>query len=312
MRELAIGCGRIHVTEGEVVPELIIRNGNMKMLECHDTQVKDPVERVTEVMIPGEDVTALRKTRELLQHSQLLASLGEMTAGIAHEVNNPLGSILLYSELMMAADSPPEIKRDLKVIHEEAKRATKVMTDLLTYSRREKSTMRRLDLNRILHKMLDMRRYTERIRNITATTSFQDGPLHVRGDASQLMQLFMNLMLNAEESLSEADGGNIMVSTCKEGEWARVSVSDNGTGIPPENLTHMFYPFFTTKRMTNGTGLELSTCYSIVTDHNGLIHAENNSMGGATFTVELPLAGTRKGTRQRQTGRVRRAAPLEE
>jgi signal transduction histidine kinase len=278
------------------------------MLECHDIQ-KDPVERVTEALISREDATALRKTRELLQHSQLLASLGEMTASIAHEVNNPLGSILLYSELMIAADSPPEIKRDLKVIHEEAKRATKVMTDLLTYSHREKSTMCRLDLNRILLKMLDMRQYTERIRNITATTSFQDHTLNVRGDASQVMQLFMNLLLNAEESLSESGGGNIIVSTCTEGEWARVSISDNGTGIPPENLSHMFYPFFTTKRMTNSTGLKLSTCYSIVTDHNGLIHAENNSIGGATFTVELPLAGTRR--KVRASGRPR-VASLEE
>ena len=287
---------------------LVARHGDVKTIEFNSTAIRDRAGQVTGVLLSGKDVTELRRTRELLQHSQLLASLGEMTAGIAHEVNNPLGSILLYSELMATADVPPEIKKDLKVIHEEARRATQVMTDLLTYSRREKSSVRRLDLHRILRKMLDMRRYTERIRNISATTSFQEGPLHVRGDAPQLMQLFMNLMLNAEEALREAGGGHITISTCKEGDWARVSVSDNGIGIPPEDLGHVFYPFFTTRWMANGTGLGLSTCYGIATDHNGLIHAENNSTGGATFTVELPLA---KG-RQRQTRGAKMAtAPKE-
>jgi len=289
---------------------LTTKHGDIKMVDLNNTLVTDPDGQVTGVLISGEDVTELRKTRELLQHSQLLASLGEMTAGIAHEVNNPLGSILLYSELMMATDSPPEIKRDLKVIHEEAKRATKVMTDLLAYSRREKSSVRRLDLHKILGKMLEMRQYTEKIKNIYANTSFQSSPLYIKGDASQLMQLFMNLMLNAEESLIEAGGGNIMVSTCEEGGWAKISVSDNGIGIPSENLNHVFYPFFTTKRLKNGTGLGLSTCYSIVTDHKGLIHAENNSKGGATFTIELPLTGTRKKIHQRQTKRAAMATPL--
>jgi len=288
---------------------LITKHGEHKMLELGNTLVKDPAGQVSGVLISGEDNTEMRKARELLQHSQLLASLGEMTAGIAHEVNNPLGSILLYSELMMATNSPPEIKQDLKIIHEEAKRATKVMTDLLAYSRREKSSVRRLDLHKILGKMLDMRQYTEKIKNIAAATCFQDSPLCVKGDASHLLQLFMNLMLNAEESLVEAGGGTITVSTCEEGDWAKVSVSDTGVGIPSENLNHVFYPFFTTKRIKNGTGLGLSTCYSIVTDHNGLIHAENNSEGGATFTVELPLAAARKRIRQQQTRGAAMATP---
>jgi len=280
---------------------LVAKDGDVRMISFHNAAVRDPDGAITGVLLSGEDVTELQKTRELLQHSQLLASLGEMTAGIAHQVNNPLGSILLYSELMMSADAPPGIRKDLRVIHEEARRATKVMTDLLAYSRREKSRVRRLDLLTILNKMLDMRRYTERIQNITATVRYQDRPLHVRGDASQMMQLFMNLMLNAEEALKEAGGGDIIITAWKEGKWAKVSVSDNGTGIRPEDLTHVFYPFFTTKRQQNGTGLGLSTCYGIVTDHDGLIHADNNGMGGATFTVELPLARARKQTRRRQT-----------
>jgi signal transduction histidine kinase len=224
----------------------------------------------------------------------LLASLGEMTAGIAHEVNNPLGSILLYSELLMAGSIPRLLKRDLKVIHDEAKRAARIMTDLLTYSRRMGSQGRRLDLHKVLKKVIDMRRYTEMVRNIDITADLHEGPLYVAGNSSQLTQLFMNLMLNAEEALGETKGGNISITTRMDKGWAKISVADNGPGIPQENLKQIFYPFFTTRPTGKGTGLGLSTCYGIVTAHKGLIRAERNEAGGATFVIELPLVKTRK------------------
>jgi len=128
------------------------------------------------------------------------------------------------------------------------------------------------------------------VHNIAVSTDFTEGPLWVRGDSSHLKQLFMNLMLNAEEAVKESGSGYIKVTTLRDTEWVRISVSDNGTGIPPENLRQIFYPFFTTRDVGEGTGLGLSTCYGIVTNHNGLIRAENNETGGATFIVELPLA----------------------
>jgi len=117
-----------------------------------------------------------------------------------------------------------------------------------------------------------------------------DGPLPVRGDSSQLTQVFMNLIVNAEEALTKSENKTIEVTSTIYGEWVKVSITDSGTGIPDENLNQVFYPFFTTKHEVKGTGLGLSTCYGIVTDHVGLINATNNQMGGATFTVELPLA----------------------
>ncbi len=247
-----------------------------------------------------QDVTELRKAQEQLQHSQLLASLGEMTAGIAHEVNNPLGSVLLYSELLMAGDTPKPLKRDLKVIHDEAKRAARIMTDLLTYSRRMGSQGRRLDLHKVLKKVIDMRHYAQMVRNINVTVDLHDGPLYVVGNSSQLTQLFMNLILNAEEALEELNGGSISISTRMDDEWAKISIADNGPGIPQENLQQIFYPFFTTKPTGKGTGLGLSTCYGIVTALKGLIHAEKNNTGGATFVIELPLAKTRKRKKARK------------
>lgn len=240
------------------------------------------------------DITKAQKTQELLQHSQLLASLGEMTAGIAHEVNNPLSSILLYSELLMANDIEGQVKKDLKVIHEEAKRAARIMTDLLTYSSRSNSEVRRLNLHSILKKVLNIRRYGERVRNITVSTDFVDSPLYVRGDANQFMQVFMNILLNAEEALHPHNGGNILVTTEVDGEWGRVSIADNGIGIAKKDLERVFFPFFTTKPTGQGTGLGLSICYGIVTANKGVIHAANNEMGGATILVDLPLAKSRE------------------
>ncbi|MFC2071829.1 PAS domain S-box protein [Chloroflexota bacterium] len=253
------------------------------------------------------DITMRKQLQEQLQHSQLLVSLGEMTAGIAHEVNNPLGSILLYSEMLMQSDVSSQIRKDLKVIHDEAKRAARVMTDLLTYGRRVEHQARRLNVHSVLKKVLGMRQYGERVQNIAVSTNLLDGPLYVRGNSAQLTQVFMNLIMNAEEAFRESNGGNIVITTQIDRERAKVSVADDGSGIPEENLDRVFHPFFTTKQVGEGTGLGLSICYGIVTGHGGLIHAENNEMGGATFTVELPLAEVR---RQRSSPRGRKRASL--
>ena len=247
-----------------------------------------------------QDVTEQEKVRRQLQHSQVLATLGEMMAGIAHEVNNPLGSILLYSELVSMADVPPQVKRDLRVIRNEAKRAARTMTDLLAYGRQMDPRARRVDLHKVLTRVLNMRRYAERVQNIAVTTRFRDGALYVRGSTSQLAQLFMNLVLNAEEALGASKAGNVVITTQREGGWARVSVADDGVGIPEEDLDRVFYPFFTTRGAGRGAGLGLSVCYGIVISHGGLIRARSNDMGGATFTVELPLASdTGQGARLR-------------
>ncbi|HEY90884.1 MAG TPA: PAS domain S-box protein [Dehalococcoidia bacterium] len=291
-------CPMARITSGDAYIEGETENerSNGDKVACilAATPLRGPDNELMGIIESLKDITDLRKTQEQLQHSQLLASLGEMTAGIAHEVNNPLGSVLLYSELLMAGNVPQQTKADLKVIHDEAKRAARIMTDLLTYSRRIKYQVRRLDLHRILEKLLEMRRYTERVHNIVVTPDFAEGPLWVRGDSSQLKQLFMNLMLNAEEAVKESGSGQIKVTTSKDNEWVRIYFTDNGKGIPPENLKQVFFPFFTTKDVGEGTGLGLSTCYGIVTNHNGLIHAENNEAGGAAFIVELPLAISRK------------------
>lgn len=272
---------------------LLTRGGEEKLFTFTHTLLRVPGRKSEQLLISGVDTTELHKTQEQLEQSHLLASLGEMTAGIAHEVNNPLGSILLYSELLMTGDVPPQIKKDLKVIHDEAKRAAKIMTDLLIYGRRTKPQIRRVSLNSVIKKVMEMRRYQHKVMNITTIVDLDNAPLFVKGDSSQLMQVAMNFVLNAEDALRDQKGGTITVTSRSNNHWARITVSDDGPGIPPENLKQIFYPFFTTKPVGEGTGLGLSICYGIVTAHSGLIRAESGKKGGATFIVELPLANGR-------------------
>lgn len=236
------------------------------------------------------DISERRRMEKQLHQTQLLASLGEMTAGIAHEVNNPLGGILLFSELMMKSNVPRQMKKDLRVIHGEAKRAARIMTDLLTFSLGSISEKRRSNLHRIINKVLEMRRYSHSVQNISVSTNLNKTPVYINCDSSQLKHAFMHLVLNAEEALQKQSSGHIVITTQKYGEWIRISIADDGPGIAEEHLHHIFHPFYTTKQTGDGTGLGLSTCHGIITTHGGLIHAENNKMGGATFTVELPMS----------------------
>ncbi len=236
------------------------------------------------------DITERKQMEEHLQQSQVLASLGEMTAGIAHEVNNPLAAILLYSELIDRAGLTPAARKDLKVIRSEAKRASNIMKGLLTYSRKAEPITRRLDIQKILKKVVGMRKYQEHVRDIDVEVKLADGSLRILGSSAQLTQLFMNIIVNAEEAVENSDRKRIVVTSEAHEGMVRISIADSGIGIPEERLTQVFVPFFSTKPTGKGTGLGLATCHGIVTAHGGSIRAENNDMGGATFIVELPLA----------------------
>lgn len=282
-----------------VIPEVletgkpVFREFNLEITNKSLQAVATPIiaenQEISGFIITTRDVTEKLKLAEQLKQSQLLASLGTMTAGIAHEVNNPLGSVLLLSELLLRDDNVSHIKKDLRVIHSEAKRAAKIMSTLLTYRNNHTPSTRRLNLNRIIKRVLDIRQYHQSVLNIKAKANLSETPVYVKGDYSQLTQVFINVLMNSEEALKKMGEGKIVIDVSGGQDWATISIADNGTGIPEENLEKVFHPFFTTKKVGEGTGLGLSTCYSIVTSHNGLIHAENNDMGGVTITVELPV-----------------------
>lgn len=243
------------------------------------------------------DVTAQKQLEEQVQRSQLLASLGVMTAGIAHEVNNPLAIILMYCDMLLESEMAPELKKDLRVVRAETRRAGKIMSDLLTYSRKSTPNMRRVDLHKIIQRVLRMRSYRQKLKSIGVVTDFRDKRPSVKGDASQLTQVFMNLIVNAEHAFEGSGDRRIVVTTEQTGGYARVTIADSGGGIPEDNLDRVFDPFFTTRGAGEGTGLGLSVCYGIITGNGGLIRAGNNDLGGATMVVELPLADGGASTR---------------
>lgn len=272
---------------------LIAKDGTTKPIDDSGAPIRDDAGNIKGVILVFRDITERKQMEEQAQQAQLLASLGEMTAGIAHEVNNPLASIMLYSELVNSSKVPASVKKDIRIIGSEAKRASGIMKDLLTYSRKAEPVARRQDIHRILRKVLSMRQYQQEVRNIEQVIELAPGSARVAADTSQMTQLFMNLIVNAEEALEFSEDKRIFVKTETDGNKVRIEVADSGDGIAEDNAKKVFTPFFTTKPVGKGTGLGLATCQGIVTAHGGQIYVENNQMGGASFIVELPLVAPR-------------------
>ena len=218
-----------------------------------------------------------------------LASVGEMASGIAHEINNPLTAVIGFAQLLMDADLPDEVKEDIGIIYEEAQRAAGVAKSLLTFARKHAPVKQLTNINGIIDGVLKLRAYEQRVNNIQVNTQFAPKLPEVMADYSQMEQVFLNIIINAETAMLEANnGGTLSIITQKVNATIRASFTDNGPGIDKENLEHVFDPFFTTKEVGKGTGLGLSVCHGIVVEHGGRIYAKSKPGKGATFVVELP------------------------
>lgn len=243
-----------------------------------------------EALIILRDVTAERATQEQLYHIDRLASIGELASGVAHELNNPLTGVLGYSELVLGANLSQEVKEDVQIIHDNAQRAAGIVRNLLAFARRRKLERTHVGLPEIIEHVLEMRRYELKVNNIEVVTEFADGLPCVMADPQQLEQVFLNIILNTEQAMLEAHGrGSLTVKVETEGDRIKVSFTDDGPGIPPENLRRVFDPFFTTRDPGKGTGLGLSICHGIITEHDGRIYVESQPGGGTTFFIELPV-----------------------
>lgn len=244
-----------------------------------------------------------KETEELQQRalaSSHLASLGELASGIAHEVNNPLASIVLYTQLLMEEDLPPKTKSDVMSIYESAVRAINIIRRLLTFARQQLQQKVATDINEMVAVTLELRKYALETSNIKVRTVLaHDLPLTL-ADAGQIQQVFLNIVLNAEAEMKLSHGkGNLFIKTELVDNIIRVSFTDDGPGITRENMGKIFNPFFTTREVGEGTGLGLSICHGIMADHDGKIYAESEPGKGAVFYVELPVvacqsAGTMK------------------
>jgi len=234
--------------------------------------------------------TERKRVEEQLLITDRLASVGELASGIAHELNNPLTSVIGFSQLLLGRDIPDDIKEDIKVIYSEARRAAEVMQNLLIFARKHSPVKQLVSINSVIEKVLALRAYEQRVENIQVITHLAPDLPEIMADYFQLQQVFLNIIINAEHFMLEAHKrGTLTINTQRVGSTIKASFTDNGPGIAKDNLGHLFDPFFTTKEVGRGTGLGLSICHGIITEHSGRIYAESESGRGATFVVELPI-----------------------
>ena len=236
------------------------------------------------------DITDERRLAEQLMQQEKLAAVGQLVSGVAHELNNPLASVMAFAQLLLAAPAgAPQDRRAMEAINLEAKRAAKIVSNLLTFARQHQPERTITDLNRVIDDTLELRRDALRLAQIEVEMKLDPLLPITWADPFQLQQVVLNLITNAEHALSQWDGDRrIVLSTEHEGSQLLLQVSDSGPGISPENLQRIFNPFFTTKPVGEGTGLGLSISDGIIREHGGRIRVESRSGRGATFIIELP------------------------
>ena len=227
--------------------------------------------------------------QELILSSRL-ASIGEMAAGIAHEINNPLTGVIGFSDLLVKKDLPEDIRKDVNFIRDGARRVARITSRMLSYAHQSKLEYTIVDVNDLIKSTIAMQAYVMESSNIKVNTRLNpDLPVTV-ADAGQLQQVFLNIILNAKVAMIEAHNrGSLLIKTEITDNTIKISFKDNGSGITEENLEKIFNPFFTTREVGKGAGLGLSVCYGIVSQHGGKIYAESTLGKGATFIVELPI-----------------------
>ena len=259
-------------------------SGIKKILAISFTRMEEEM-----CLIVLTDVTAERERQAQLYLADRLVSIGEMTSGIAHELNNPLTSIIGLSSLLTEENLQEDIKEDLRTVSGEAQRAAGIVQKMLSFARRRESIKQPVQLNKVVEDILAMRAHDLMGKNIEAICNLDPNLPQVVADYFQMQQVFLNIVLNAEQAMSEAHGkGTLKITSEKVNKIIRLSFSDDGPGIEQQNLDHIFDPFFTTKEVGKGTGLGLSICYGIVTAHKGQIYARSEIGKGATFIIEFP------------------------
>jgi PAS domain S-box-containing protein len=268
------------------------KQGEWRRLRCHFSPLFNETGKIDGVVVSARDVTELKRLEEQLIQAEKLAAMGQMLAGVAHELNNPLTAILGVTELLRdSAGVQENTKRQLELTHRQARRAARIVQNLLEFSRPAAPQKRAVDVNSLIERTLQLQDHSLRRNNVHVDFQPQSDLPMVIGDANQLIQVFLNLISNAEHAIREVrETGRVQIRIGRIGAHISVTVQDDGVGISPEALPKLFDPFYTTKRPGGGTGLGLSICMSIVREHGGSIDVETLPAGGSAFTVYLPVA----------------------
>jgi PAS domain S-box-containing protein len=251
----------------------------------------------------AENVTERLRREAVVRRAERMSSLGHTLAGVAHELNNPLAAISGFAQILLKTNLPKEDRSAIETVHREAKRAAKIVKDLLTFARRQESTERhRVDLNGIVRYIADTQRYALETHGVLCELVLSDEPAYVAADPAQLEQVMLNLLVNARqalETMTATPAGSrigpgwmrtpmVVIRTAVRGNTVALEISDNGPGIAAAELPRIWDPFWTTKEEGEGTGLGLSVVHGIVTQHGGTIDVETRVGAGTTFTISLP------------------------
>ncbi|PIP06036.1 MAG: hypothetical protein COX51_09695, partial [Syntrophobacteraceae bacterium CG23_combo_of_CG06-09_8_20_14_all_50_8] len=232
----------------------------------------------------------LQKIREQLARSEKLTAVGEMAAGVAHEINNPLGGILLYSNLVLEdiPENSPARENMQKIIYQ-TNRCKSIVQNLLDFARAPTDDMVPLQINNVIKTSLNLVKDQSMFHDIEIETEFTEDLPDVVGNQSRLEEVFLNLFINAADAMKESGGKLTIITELSDLNSAKIIISDTGKGIDKKHLPHIFEPFFTTKEPGQGTGLGLSIAYGTIREHNGFIDADSTPGKGASFIITLPL-----------------------
>jgi signal transduction histidine kinase len=259
-------------------------------------QIQDGDVGTNLILLTIEDITerrhaekALRESEHRLLENRRLASLGLLAAGMTHELNNPLGITLGFSELALNEDLSPKVQHYIQTIHSQTERAARIIRNVLSFARGGPLTKTRVEVLTILERVIGLKSHEFRVGNISVITEFSPDLPAISGDPFQLIEALLSIITNAQQAMTEAHaGGQIIIRACQSGDRIRISIEDDGPGILAERLTRIFDPFFTTKEVGKGTGLGLSLAHGIIHQHGGELWAESVVGEGATFHLELP------------------------
>jgi len=265
------------------------REGSWRTMRAAASQLVDDEGKISGVIMSVRDITIERKLEQQVVQSERLAAMGAMIGGVAHELNNPLTSILGVSELLQDTETNEGARKQLAMLQQQARRAAEIVQNLTYFARPPAPGKSKINLTEVVERTLNLHAYSLRKNNITVDFLKEPGVPYALGDPHQLMQVFLNLIVNAEQAIREVrEKGTLRIRLGKGEGSVWVSFHDDGPGIPKENLPSIFDPFYTTKRPGRGTGLGLSICKSVMKEHNGSVEAANAPDGGAVFTVTLP------------------------
>ena len=261
-----------------------------------ETTAKDEIAELTETFntmassLKERDERLKEHAHQQIMKSERLATLGQLAAGVAHEINNPLGAVLMYAHLsleeMEAADPR---RRNLEKVVTESTRCKNIVRGLLDFARQSEPNIEESDVNEILKRTLSLLENQSLFQNIKITAALSASLPRAMMDSGQIQQVCTNVILNAAEAMAGEGELTVASRTTVDGEWVEIEFTDTGCGIPRENLEKIFDPFFTTKEVGRGTGLGLAVSFGIIARHKGTIGVKSEPGKGTTFTVRLPL-----------------------